>query len=174
MADLNTNPYAILTFIAAPAVLTNACTLLVLNTTNRLARVVDRTRIVVDKLETNGLPGWKTELFNSELTIHRRRATLLVRSLGLLYFSIGTFTAGVLLSLLGATLEYTQYLLAFRYVLIFSLLTGVAGLAALTVACVYLFAEIRLAILAIRHENEYVLQPPKVSAAPSSSSSPSP
>lgn len=160
MAEMNSNPFAILTFIAAPAVLTNACTLLVLNTTNRLARVVDRTRIVVDRLEASVLPHWKQEIYNSELAIHRRRAKLLVRSLGLLYFSIGSFTAGVLLSLLGATLEYAQYLLAFRYVLICSLLTGIAGLSTLAVTCLYLFAEIRLAILAIRHENEYVLQPP--------------
>jgi hypothetical protein len=37
-----TNPYAALSLIVAPAVLTNASSVLVLSTSNRLARAVDR------------------------------------------------------------------------------------------------------------------------------------
>ena len=36
------NPFAVLSWIIAPALLTNACTLLILSTANRLARAVDR------------------------------------------------------------------------------------------------------------------------------------
>src|SRR5262244_1821468 len=39
------NPFAVLTLIAAPAVFTNASSVLALGTGNRLARVVDRTRV---------------------------------------------------------------------------------------------------------------------------------
>ena len=48
MADLNfaDNPFAVLTAIVAPAILTNACSVLSLGTSNRIARVVDRTRVV--------------------------------------------------------------------------------------------------------------------------------
>ncbi len=45
------NPFAALTFIAAPALLTNASSLLLLGTTNRLARAVDRVRAVVAQLD---------------------------------------------------------------------------------------------------------------------------
>ena len=40
------NPFAVLTAIVAPAILTNACSVLALGTSNRLGRVVDRTRVV--------------------------------------------------------------------------------------------------------------------------------
>ena len=40
------NPFAVLTLIAAPAVFTNASSVLALGTGNRLARVVDRARVL--------------------------------------------------------------------------------------------------------------------------------
>jgi hypothetical protein len=39
-----TNPFAVLSLIVAPAILTNASCVLVMSTSNRLARVVDRAR----------------------------------------------------------------------------------------------------------------------------------
>jgi len=44
------NPFAVLTAVVAPAILTNACSVLALGTSNRLARVVDRTRVVAREL----------------------------------------------------------------------------------------------------------------------------
>src|SRR2546422_7930461 len=44
------NPLAVLTLIAAPAVFTNASSVLVLGTGNRLARVVDRARYIAQQL----------------------------------------------------------------------------------------------------------------------------
>ena len=46
-----TNPFAALTFIAAPALLTNTSSLLLLGTSNRLARAVDRVRALTAHLE---------------------------------------------------------------------------------------------------------------------------
>ena len=51
MPALDTNPFAILTFIAAPAVLTNASSVLALGTSNRFARAIDRTRAMIRTLE---------------------------------------------------------------------------------------------------------------------------
>src|SRR5579872_2604204 len=44
LTPVTDNPFAVLTLIAAPAVFTNASSVLSLGTGNRLARVVDRTR----------------------------------------------------------------------------------------------------------------------------------
>ena len=44
------NPFAVLTAIVAPAILTNACSVLALGTSNRLGRVVDRTRVVASDI----------------------------------------------------------------------------------------------------------------------------
>ncbi len=46
MLSLNDNPFAVLTAVVAPAILTNACSVLCLGTSSRIARVVDRTRVV--------------------------------------------------------------------------------------------------------------------------------
>jgi hypothetical protein len=40
------NPFTALGAIAGPAILTNACSILALGTSNRLARVLDRTRAI--------------------------------------------------------------------------------------------------------------------------------
>src|SRR5690348_12426573 len=47
MPALHENPFAVLTAVVAPAILTNACSVLSLGTANRMARVVDRTRVVI-------------------------------------------------------------------------------------------------------------------------------
>jgi hypothetical protein len=44
------NPFAVLTAVVAPAMLTNASSVLCLGTSNRIARVVDRTRVVAAEL----------------------------------------------------------------------------------------------------------------------------
>ena len=45
-----TDPFSILTVVVAPAVLTNASSVLALGTNNRLARVADRSHIVTAQL----------------------------------------------------------------------------------------------------------------------------
>src|SRR6185369_7542918 len=54
MATLNENPFAVLTAVVAPAILTNASSVLCLGTANRIARVVDRTRVITKELEGLG------------------------------------------------------------------------------------------------------------------------
>jgi hypothetical protein len=49
--DPQDNPFAALSFIVAPAVLTNASSVLALSTSNRLARAVDRARALTTELE---------------------------------------------------------------------------------------------------------------------------
>src|SRR5882672_7907964 len=56
MAALPSNPFAVLSFIVAPAVLTNASSVLILSTSNRLARAVDRTRALSRELEASQAP----------------------------------------------------------------------------------------------------------------------
>ena len=49
--ELQSNPFFILTFIVAPAILTNASALMVLSTSNRFARAVDRARDLSRQVE---------------------------------------------------------------------------------------------------------------------------
>ena len=50
MASFSDSPFAALTIVVAPAILTNASPVLCMGTANRLARVVDRTRVVSAEL----------------------------------------------------------------------------------------------------------------------------
>jgi hypothetical protein len=50
MPALNDNPFAVLTAVVAPAILTNASSVLSLGTGNRIARVVDRTTVLAASL----------------------------------------------------------------------------------------------------------------------------
>ena len=56
--DPQSNPFAVLSLIAAPAILTNCCSLLAMSTSNRLARAVDRAHELTKQLEEAG--AWPT------------------------------------------------------------------------------------------------------------------
>lgn len=48
------NPFAALSLIVAPAILTNACSVLIMSTSNRVARAADRGRELARELEAAG------------------------------------------------------------------------------------------------------------------------
>src|SRR6185436_8200935 len=100
MSSLESNPFAILTFIAAPAILTNASSVLALGTSNRFGRNVDRSRQLIKMLEGRD-PATDPEagLFVRLLTKTHRRARLLMWAMSSFYFAIGCFAAGSLTSL---------------------------------------------------------------------------
>ena len=50
MIPFSTNPFVVLSYVGGPAVLTNAAALLLLSTSNRFARAVDRSRFLADNL----------------------------------------------------------------------------------------------------------------------------
>ena len=154
MVTLEGNPFAILTFIAAPAILTNASSLLALGTSNRFARNVDRLRIIIKLLDAEkGLPASPlVQLYRDQIGQYQRRGGLLVRALSSLYFSIGCFAGGSLMSLLGAILASTNHPNLLWPVLVLALLAGVAGLSGLVVGCSLLVRETRLAVLTISEE----------------------
>src|SRR5919197_2327157 len=88
--DLGQNPFAALSFIVAPAVLTNASSVLAMSTSNRLARAVDRARELSRQLEA-------AEDFSSseaarrlrELAATEQRALMLLAALRSFYVALG-------------------------------------------------------------------------------------
>jgi hypothetical protein len=101
--DVAANPFAVLSFIVAPAILTNASSTLAMSTSNRLARAVDRARELSRQLEeSSGRPTPETERRMRELLATERRSLLLVKALRSVYASMGAFAGAALLSLLGA------------------------------------------------------------------------
>lgn len=98
-----TNPFTALSLIAAPAVLTNACSMLALGTGNRLARTVDRARQLTKELEQQTEPrSLSARATSRELAATQRRMLMLIKAMRDFYTAVGGFAAAVLVSLLGA------------------------------------------------------------------------
>src|ERR1700704_175990 len=103
-----TNPFASLSLIVAPAVLTNASSILVLSTSNRLARAVDRARFLATHLESPAGADDSLVAFRfKEMDSAERRALLLLSALRFFYAAIGAFATAALTSLVGAALLST-------------------------------------------------------------------
>ena len=102
MDALGANPFAILTFIAAPAILINASSVMALGTGNRFARAVDRARnLAAQAADSRADPETRMRVLR-QLGFAERRALLLVRTLTAFYVSVGSFAAASLGALLGA------------------------------------------------------------------------
>jgi hypothetical protein len=103
------NPFAVLSLIVAPAILTNASSVLAMSTSNRLARAVDRARELSRQLESAGdLGSPEAERRMGELAMAEQRAVLLVAALQRFYIAIGGFSLAALISLLGAVLAAVE------------------------------------------------------------------
>lgn len=149
------SPFAVLTLIAAPAVFTNASSVLALGTGNRLARVVDRTRQLVRELHGTEADAATKELWMSHLGKLELRGSLLVRAMSFFYGAIGCFAAASIVSLLGASIVSSfQSKLTFELIVGFSFIVGTVGFVGLAVGCSLLVNETRIALSSMYEEAE--------------------
>jgi hypothetical protein len=151
------NPFAILSFIVAPAILTNASSVLCMSTSNRLARAVDRARELSKQLEaSDGEETPETERRLRELSVAEQRTLMLIQALRSFYTALGGFAAAALLSLLGAVpvrLETESLTIAFE---IIAVSAGLFAVGALVHGSVMLVRETRIAVQVIRQRAEGV------------------
>lgn len=153
MNPFATNPFTVLTLIAAPAVLTNASSVLALGTSNRFARAIDRARALSLQLESEeAATDPLTPLRIRQLTRTERRSVLMLHALRCFYLALGSFAAASLVSLIGASVASSEHHLIFRGALGLALTAGVVGVASLVVGCTLLLTETRLAVLNVTEE----------------------
>jgi uncharacterized protein DUF2721 len=142
-----------LSFIVAPAVLTNASSILVLSTSNRLARAVDRMRVVSAHLEQSpGARDGTTALRMKELDSSERRALMLLNALRCFYASLGSFAISAITSLLGATLADGGFARLSAALELVALGAGVVAVTGLVLGCVLLLRETRIAVRTVSEE----------------------
>jgi hypothetical protein len=146
------NPFAVLTAIVAPAILTNASSVLALGTSNRLARVVDRTRIVAAKLASleRGTADYKA--WASQLAPLQVRTQLLVKALRLFYAGLGLFAASALVSVGGSIVAYYGQAVLFQAAAALAVLTGASAVLGLSAGCVLMVRETQLAVKLLEEE----------------------
>src|SRR5260370_7244529 len=141
------NPFAVLTLIAAPAVFTNASSVLALGTGNRLARVVDRTRYLARELHSATARDETTQLWVDHLSRLEKRGALLVRAMSFFYGAIGAFASASLISILGPTLAGSAYRFPFQA---FAAAGFAAGTVAFSPLVVHFFLLLPLPMLTLR------------------------
>lgn len=156
--DLPTNPFAILTFISAPAVLTNASCVLLFGTGNRYGRAIDRVHELSEMVAGGPLEPAELQLRVLQLESAESRTLLIVRALTCFYTSVAAFVASTLVSLIGAVQVSIpmEYGVTFSFVLAF--LAGALGVFAMISGSVMLIRETRFSFQVLREENNFITQ----------------
>src|SRR5215470_3040255 len=97
---LTQSPFAVLTFIVAPAILTNAASVLAMSTINRMLRARERMHQLF--MESQAGTDKDEAKFLEQVNRVENQGLLLLKALHGIYLSIGAFAAASLVTLIGA------------------------------------------------------------------------
>jgi hypothetical protein len=156
--DPQGNPFAAFSLIVAPAILTNAASVLAMSTSNRLARAVDRTRELARQLEAHDAPLAPADSDSDRAEYERRleelsatetRTTMLLHVLQSFYFALGGFASSTLAALLGAVLAPWGVAGAVTLFEILAVGAGTVGVASLVRGSGLLVRETSIAVRVI-------------------------
>lgn len=148
---------AVLTAMITPAVLISACGSMILSTSHRLGRVVDRVRALSDKLEelveksgseTRGTTERQAIIF-AQLDKLTSRARILQRSMVTFYLALGLFVATSVAIGVVAIAGNPRYNLL-------PVIVGLAGACFLFYGSMLLIFEARLALSTIHAEMDFI------------------
>jgi hypothetical protein len=129
------NHYSILTAMLAPALLMAATGTLLTSANNRLARVVDRLRVLIVVWQNNET---RSESLNLQIKRHRTRSSYILRACLLLYFALGSF--------IGTSLAMALDLLSNNRLQYLPTIMGVIGVLNMLIACVFMGMEVWLSV----------------------------
>ena len=149
-ASLGANPFAALTAVAGPAVLTNACSVLALGTSNRLARVVDRTRVVTRQMADLKEGTTEYESLERQRTRLAVRSHLLLQALRAIYAALGGFASAALLMVVGSALAGFHDV--YEVIAGVGLAVGICAVVGLVYGCGQMVRETRLAVQNLEEE----------------------
>ncbi len=144
---MDTNPFNVLSLIVAPAILTNASSVLIMSTSNRLARAVDRARELSKQLEeTVNFDCPEPQRRLRELAAAERRALLLLKALRSVYVALGAFASAAFVSLLGAVLAALPLPHVVYPLEVVGVIAGLVAVSALVFGSALLLQETRIAV----------------------------
>ena len=155
--EFPSNPFAILTFISAPAVLTNASCVLLFGTGNRYGRAIDRMHELSDAVEKeSGLEEAELRLRIRQLEAGETRTLLIVRALRCFYTAVAGFVASTLVSLIGAVLVSTRIERGVSSGFAVAFLAGAVGVFAMIAGAVMLARETTFSLRVLREETNFI------------------
>ena len=149
-------PFSALTFIVAPALLTNATSVLAMSTINRHLRTRDRMH------ELYKLPDPASE--PAEVRAQRlllvdrvqRQGELLLGSLHSIYVALAAFAGSTLVTLLGASLAVLIPEMAYHLFITFGILLGCVGVGGLMLGSWQLFRATQLSLVNMQMEADAI------------------
>src|SRR5882724_451901 len=112
--SLTQSPFAVLTFIAAPALLTNSSSVLALSTINRMLRTRDRMKELFSQSEKSGFSESEGKWFMAQVERVEKQGVMLLSGLRAIYVALGAFAGATLVTLLGAALFSLQQAMWFH------------------------------------------------------------
>lgn len=125
--SLSQNPFALLSLIAAPAVLTNAASVLALSTSNRFLRASERMRALSVRTEDRKLSHEVRALLLRQSDRTERQALHLLKGLRAAYIALGAFATASLISILGAAMAGSSLHFGFHALSVLALVIGFVG-----------------------------------------------
>jgi hypothetical protein len=153
MNPISDNPFAVLSLIAGPAILTNATALLTLMTSNRYGLVVDRWRALRQEVRQLDPSTHYYERRAKNAERFDRRATHILAAIRLLYTALALLSGSTLLALLGAVFAIYR-VEGFGVFAGLGILAGASAVGCIAFACTFLFREANLALQQVREESE--------------------
>jgi hypothetical protein len=155
--DFPTNPFAILTFISAPAVLTNASCVLLFGTGNRYGRAIDRMHELSEMVEKGaGLGEAELRLRIRQLEAGETRTLLIVRALTFFYTAVAGFVASTLVSLTGAVLVSARIEQGVWFSFGLAFFAGASGVFAMIAGAAMLARETTFSFRILQEEKSYI------------------
>ncbi len=145
-----TDPLAVFSLIAGPALLTNACSVLLMGTVNRYARALDRTRAL--RTLAREAAGDQAALIARQLTLADRRVRAILRSMMSFYMAVGSFGLATLAFILHAALAVQIGAWFANAMTAASLGATILGVSGLLFGAANLAWEGRLSFLILRDE----------------------
>jgi Protein of unknown function (DUF2721) len=149
---MGADPFSILTVVVAPAVLTNASSVLALGTNNRLARVADRTHAVTAQLAKLEPGARDYETWAAQLPDLQARAQLLLRALRCFYLGLALFASSALISIAGSIVVYYGQRSVFQIAAGIGIVCGASAVIALVCGCALMVRETQLAVKGLAYE----------------------
>lgn len=155
-SSLSENPFAVLTFIAAPAILTSATSVLAMSTINRMLRARERMHQLLTESENVML--YRGADLVDLVNRAEQQGILLLGAMRWIYVALGSFAAATLVTLLGAVAGQLGSEFLLHVIVGLGLFLGCTGLTGLVGGCIHLFRATELSLVNIRQEAELIRQ----------------
>ncbi len=146
------SPFGVVTFIAAPALLTNATSVLAMSTISRMLATREQMQKLYTQSEAAKQPDIDAVRMIKKVDRVEKQAELLLGALHAIYIALAAFAGATLVTLLGAGTASFQQTFLLHALVWLGVALGFVGVGGLVMGCGRLFRATQLSLINIRDE----------------------